>query len=132
MGVSKTDGTGAAPVAQPEPEVDANEAAPAEQPASDAAPQNEPLVKRWQPTEVPAAVSGNATVFETKSGGGPAPAAAAKVDPAKGPSGPAPGSYPTVADTQRIAANSDGAARNLDITQAYGDLSKAMGQVVGS
>jgi len=133
MGVSKTDGTGAAPVAQPEPEVDANEAAPAEQPASDAAPQNEPLVKRWQPTEVPAAVSGNATVFESKSGGGPAPAAAtAAAAPVKGPGGPVPGSYPTVADTQRIQSNPDAAARNLDITQGYSDLSKAMGQVVGS
>jgi len=125
MGVSKTDGSGAAPVAQPEPQAGAApEAAPAE------APKNEPLVKRWQPNEVPAAASGNATVFEAKSGGGPAPAA--PVDPKKGPSGPAPGSYPTVADTQRIADNPDGAARNLDITQAYGDLSKAMGQVVGS
>ena len=131
MGVSKTDGTGVAPAVQPEPEADAAPE-PAQTPEAEA-PKNEPLVKRWEPTEVPAAVSGNASVFETRSGGGPAPAAAAaKVDPAKGPAGPAPGSYPTAADTQRIAANPDGAARNLDITQAYGDLSNAMGKVVGS
>jgi cytochrome c556 len=126
MGVSKTDGTGVAPAAQPAPKPEAAPAAAA--PA--AAPKNEPLVKRWQAGEVPAAASGNATVFEAKSGGGPAAAAAPA--PAKGPAGPTPGSYPTVADTQRIADNPDGAARNLDITQAYSDLSKAMGQVVGS
>src|SRR5712675_1211205 len=107
MGVSKTDGPGVAPAAQPAAEPD--EAPQADAPAEPA--KNEPLVKRWEAGEVPAAVSGNATVFEAKSGGGPAAAA-----PVKGPGkGPTPGSYPTVADTQRIADNPDPAARNLDI-----------------
>jgi len=133
MGVSKADGAGSSPVAQPS--TPKTETAPKAATPPPAAPKNEPMVKRWAPGEVPDAASGKATVFEAKSGGGPAPAAAEKAAPAapgKGPAGPAPGSYPTPADTDRIANNPDAAARNLDITQAYADLSKAMGQVVGS
>src|SRR5690242_7839735 len=113
MGVPKADGAGSSPVVQPQPKAEqAPKAPPAAAPKNEAA-KNEPMVKRWQPGEVPDAAAGKSTVFETKSGGGPA--AAAAVPPAAPAKGPAPGSYPTVADTQRIADNPDAAARNLDI-----------------
>ncbi|HVE87901.1 MAG TPA: hypothetical protein VND93_33815, partial [Myxococcales bacterium] len=114
----KADGSSPSPAVQPQARADA----PPKNEAADA-PRNEPLVKRWQAGEVPDAVSGNATVFEKV---GAAPPAAA---PAKG--GPAPGTYPTAADAERISSNPDAAARNLDITQGYSDISNAMGQILG-
>src|SRR5262245_58470420 len=100
MGVSKPDGAGTSPVAQPT--TPKTETAPKAAPPPPPAPKNEPMVKRWAPGEVPDAAAGKATTFEAKSGGGPAPAApAAPAAPGKGPSVPAPGSYPTPADTDR-------------------------------
>jgi hypothetical protein len=122
--------TGSPKPAAPAPDAGPAAKAPqADRTDAPAAPRNEAVVKRWDAKEVPAKMTG-ATAFDAKSGAG-APAAAAAVAPA-GPGVPRPGSYPTAGDIDRIASMQDPAARNLEITQAYHDLSKAMGQVVGS
>lgn len=48
-----------------------------------------------------------------------------------GPQVPADGSYPTVDQTNQIAAMTDPVKRNYAITQAYGDLSNALGAMLG-
>src|SRR5262245_48508517 len=114
MEISRGAGDGAAPAVQSgAPEQGTSRAGPA-------VARDQSLVKRWRPGRVPDSVSGKASSFEPRArgtGGRPGPVAPM----AKGPGGPAPGSYPSAEDVRRIAANRNAGARNLDITQAYHD-----------
>jgi hypothetical protein len=84
-------------------------------------------LRRWEAKEVPGRLTGEtgfdagkpntvrANVLATPSGGGV----------------PAPGSYPTPTDVDRIAGMKDPVERNYAITQGYHDLSNALGDLLG-
>lgn len=90
-------------------------------------------LRRWQVRDVPSRLTG-ATGFESRPSANTARAnflGQTNQVALTGPRTPAPGSYPTPSDVDRIAGLQDPVERNYQITQGYHDLGNALGDLMG-